>query len=99
MQICVIIYTHLAYKRMTEMMYMYVIPNFLMNSNGVFRQFTMPNSYFNMSINHSKGPNKKYSLYRVTRPYLKSSAYNSFFITFSQQALVRYLTHPPSLEM
>jgi hypothetical protein len=54
MQICVIIYTHLAYTRMTEMMYMYVIPNFLMNSNGVFRQFTMPNSYFNMSINHPK---------------------------------------------
>jgi hypothetical protein len=42
---CVIIYTHLAYTRMTEMLYvcMYVIPNFLMNPNGVFRQFTMPN--------------------------------------------------------
>ena len=26
---------------------MYVIPNFLMNSNGVFCQFTMPNQYFN----------------------------------------------------
>jgi hypothetical protein len=43
MQMCVIIYTHLAYTRMTEMLYMYIIPNFLMNSNGVFRQFTMPN--------------------------------------------------------
>jgi hypothetical protein len=49
MQICVIIYSHLGYTRMTEMLYMYVIPNFLMNSNGVFRQFTMPNSYLNMS--------------------------------------------------
>jgi hypothetical protein len=38
------------------------------------------------------GPNKKYSLYRVTRPYLKSSAYNSFFYYISQQALVTYLT-------
>jgi hypothetical protein len=39
------------------------------------------------------GPNKKYSLYRVTRPYLKFSAYNSFFLYYiSQQALVTYLT-------
>jgi hypothetical protein len=46
------------------------------------------------------GSNKKYSLYRVTR-YLKSSAYSSLFITFSQsqQALVTYFTHPSSLEM
>ena len=29
MQICVIIYTHLAYTRMTEILYIYVIPNFL----------------------------------------------------------------------
>jgi hypothetical protein len=35
------------------------------------------------------GPNKKYMLYRVTRPYLKSSAHNSFFITFSQLALLK----------
>jgi hypothetical protein len=42
---------------------------------------------------------QKYCLHRVTRPYLKSSAYSSFIITFSQQALVRYLTHPPSLEL
>ena len=54
MQICMIIYTHLAYTRMTEMLYIYVIPKFLMNSNTVFRQFTMPNQYFNMSIYHDK---------------------------------------------
>ena len=42
-------------------------------------------------------PQQKYSLHSVIRPYLKSSAYNSFlFITLSQQALLKS-EHLPSI--
>ena len=36
---------------MTEILY---VCHLFMNSNGVFRQVTMPNYYFNMSIYHDK---------------------------------------------